>query len=362
MICLHYREKKVFAVSACIILLMTVGCAAPIEEVKRRYFWPPLPDTPRIEYVASYRSEDDFPKADKNKFLESVIGTAVAPGFNKPWGVASNGEGKVYIVDTNLRAVVVFDMINHTAKLLGSDERVGLFRAPVGVTLAADGRIYVSDPRKNRIYSFAKNEEYLGVIGDDTSLSWPVGMVVNNTMRRLYVVNGKGHNIAVFDLEGKYLFSIGNRGKGDGEFNFPTDIDHDSHGNLVIADTMNARIQILDPDGKFIHKFGQRGDRLDDFQIIKGIAVSKDDNIFVVDGRAERILVFDSNGNPLTFIGGSASIAENLKLNPGGFLLPQDIDIDKNDTIYVVDSMNRRFQVFQIINDEWLREHPIGQQ
>ncbi|MBI5287163.1 MAG: 6-bladed beta-propeller [Deltaproteobacteria bacterium] len=341
------------------LCLSLSGCAAGPQEVKRRYFWPPPPDEPRVEFIASYWSADDFPRTAKQKFLESVTGLEPARGFEKPWGIASNGEGKVYIVDTNLQAVVVFDLKNYTVDLLGKGGLSSLFWAPVGVTLDANGNVYVSDPRRNRVYSFTKDEKPLMTIGDDATLSWPTGMAVDNKLKRLYVVNGKSHNISVFDLDGKYLFSIGKRGDGDGEFNFPTDVDVDSKGNLVVADSMNARVQILDPEGRFIRKFGQRGDRAEDFQIIKGIAVSKDDNIYVVDGRADRILVFNKEGEPLTSIGGTAMIAETMKLNPGGFLIPQDIDIDKNDTIYVVDSMNKRFQVFQIINEEWLKRHPI---
>ncbi len=340
-------------------LLVSLGCAPTAQVVQRRYFWPPLPDTPRIEYLASYWSADDFPYSAKKSFLEAVTGIEAARGFEKPWGIASNGEGKVYIVDTNLRNVVVFDLMNYTADILGKGEYTGLFLAPVGIALDGKGNIYVSDPKMNKVFSFTKDEKPLSTLEDKNVLRWPTGMAVNDALGRLYVVNGKGHSISVFNLDGKYLFTIGKRGNGEGEFNFPTDIDIDSKGNLVVADSMNARVQILDPDGKFTKMFGRLGDGNADFQIIKGIAVSRDDDIYVVDGRADRILVFNEDGEPLTSIGATAAVAETMKETPGGFLIPQDIDIDKNDTIFVVDSMNRRFQIFQIINNEWLKKHPI---
>lgn len=342
-----------------IVLLLSAGCATTPPEVQRRYLWPPPPETPRIEFVASYWSADDFPTTARRRLLESTTGVEAARGFEKPWGIASNGEGKVYIVDTNQQAVVVFDLKSHTVDILGKGALGGLFRVPVGVALDASGNIYISEPMVNRVYSFTKDENPLMTIGDDTTLNWPTGLAVDDAIGRIYVVNGKGHNIAVFDLDGKHLYTIGKRGGGDGEFNYPTDVAIDSKGNIVVADSMNARVQILDPEGRFIRKFGQRGDRADDFQVMKGIAVSKNDDIYVVDGRADRILIFDKNGEPLTSIGGTASVAGTMKLNPGGFLIPQDIDIDKNDTIYVVDSMNKRFQVFQIINEEWLKKNPL---
>lgn len=341
------------------LLLLTIGCAAAPQEVQRRYFWPPLPDIPRIEYVASYWSSDDFPTTARKRMLDAVTGPEPARGFEKPWGIASNGEGKVYIVDTNMRVVIVYDLKGYTVDILGKGALENLLFAPADVALDASGNIYVSDPRRNKVYSFTMDEKPLMAIGDDTTLNWPSGMVVDSRLKRLYVVNGRNHNIAVFDLDGKYLFSIGKRGGGDGELNFPTSVDIDSKGNIVVADSMNARVQVFDSNGGFIRKFGQRGDRPDDFQIIKGVAVSRNDDIYVTDGKTDRILVFNKDGEPLTSIGGTAAVAKNMRLNPGGFLLPTDIDIDKNDTIYVVDSMNRRFQIFQIINEEWLEKHPI---
>lgn len=340
-------------------LIFLSGCASP--EVKRRYFWPHPPETPRIEFVAAYWSEDDFPMTTRKRLMDITTGVAQAPGFDKPWGIASNGEGKVYITDTNLGGVIIFDMNKQKVTLLGQEQmsRGGPFLAPVGITLDGNGNIYVSDPKRNRVYSFTKDEKPRKVIGDDKTLNWPVGMAVDDALGRLYVVNRRNHNIAVFDLEGKYITSFGQRGGGDGEFNFPTDLDVDSHGNIVVADSMNARVQVLDSAGKFIRKFGQRGDRPEDFRIIKGIAVSREDNIFVVDSAAERILVFNKEGDPLTAIGGTAAVVETMRLNPGGFLIPQDIDIDKNDAVHVVDSMNKRFQIFQVINEEWLKSHPI---
>lgn len=344
-----------------ILFLLTIGCAAAPQGAKRRYFWPPPPDTPRIEFVASYWSSDDFPTTSKQRLLNAITGPEPARGFVKPWGIASNGEGKVYIVDTNMRVVIVYDLKSYTVDILGKGSLGDLFSAPADVALDASGNIYVSDPRRNKVYSFTKDEKPLIAIGDDVTLNWPTGMVVDSTLKRLYVVNVKNHNIAVFDLDGKYLFSIGKRGGGDGEFNFPTSVDIDSKGNIVVADSMNARVQVFDPNGGFIRKFGKRGDRPEDFQIIKGVAVSRNDDIYVTDAKADKILVFNKNGEPLTSIGGSVAVAINMRLNPGGFMLPTDIDIDKNDTIYVVDSMNRRFQVFQIINEEWLKKHPIDE-
>lgn len=348
----HASRLTVFTVFA-----FLVGCAAPQKEVKRRFFWPPLPDTPRVEWLAAYASQHDLPKAPGQAFRESIVGREEAKGFEKPWGIASDGEGKVYVVDTGSAQVAVYDFVNNKVDVLGKGEYAGAFKAPVGIALDGAGKIYVSDSKTNKILVYDKEERPLMAI-ESEELDWPTGIAVNDKLGRIYVANAHKHSIAAFDLNGKHLFSFGKRGGGDGEFNFPSDIDMDGQGNLVVADSMNARVQILDPDGKFIRKFGQRGDGVTDFQVVKGIAVDRaTGNIYVVDGRANRYLIFNKEGEPLLSVGGAASVKGMVF--PGGFLLPADIAIDKSGRVYVVDSLNRRFQVFKIVDDAWLKEHPI---
>jgi hypothetical protein len=59
-------------------------------------------------------------------------------------------------------------------------------------------------------------------------------------------------------------------------------------------------------------------------------------------------------GNLLLVVGGPYS-----GLAPGGFNLPMDISIDKNDRIFVVDQLNLAIQVFQYLNEEYLKKNPI---
>lgn len=340
-----------------LISALVAGCVGPQKGVKQRFFWPPLPDTPRIEWLAAYSSQLDFPKEGMEGFLRSVAGEE-AMRLAKPWGIVSAGDGRVFVVDSQLAAVYIFDMNRKTVQELGKGEYSDLFAVPLGIALDPAGNIYVSDTKKNRVFVFDKDEKPLTAIGDDKTVNWPVGMAISGD--RLYVANSHGHNISVFDTKtGSHLFSIGSRGGGNGEFNYPTDVAVDSNGNIVVADSMNARIQILDREGKFIRKFGQRGDGNVDFQIIKGVAVDRSDNIYVTDGKANKIIIFNQQGEPLLVIGGPHAAALKGKLFPGGFLLPQDIFIDRNETIYVVDQMNRMFQVFQVVNEEWLKKNPI---
>lgn len=348
---------KVVAIVGMVVFF--AGCAAQQPQTARRFFWPPLPERPRIEWLKAYYSQQDFPKSGFSKFLQTIAGEEDAFSFNKPLDIKSNGKGKVYVTDAGLQGVVVYDMVKHDVHMLGRDEAAGMFRQVVGVTVDDVDNIYVSDAEKNLVLVFTPDEKPLRTINLADHVVKGGGLAIDVKRQRLFVVDTRGHKIVVFDLAGKYLFSFGQRGDADGSFNYPIDVEVNSKGEVVVADSMNARIQIFDSEGKFLRKFGRRGDGPGDFQIIKAVAIDSDDNIYITDGKGHKLEIYSTNGDYLLTVGGLYSVLQTGKEAPGGFLIPQGVDIDRNDTIYVVDQLNRRFQVFQYISDRFLREHPI---
>lgn len=69
----------------------------------------------------------------------------------------------------------------------------------------------------------------------------------------IYVLDSLDHRLRIFDLNGKFVRSIGQRGKGPVEFNHPQGLFIDPvKEKIYVADTRNLRIQILDLEGKEI--------------------------------------------------------------------------------------------------------------
>ena len=60
--------------------------------------------------------------------------------------------------------------------------------------------------------------------------------------------NAQVHN---YTPDGKYMFSWGKCGIGEGEFNLPHNIHCDADGWLYVADRENHRIQVFDGNGKY---------------------------------------------------------------------------------------------------------------
>jgi DNA-binding beta-propeller fold protein YncE len=140
-------------------------------------------------------------------------------------------------------------------------------------------------------------------------------------------------------MSGKVVSTIGQRGNGDGEFNFPTELRLDG-ANLLVVDAMNFRVQAFDRSGVFQFAIGKPGDGIGSVFRPKGVAVDSEGDLYIVDGALGVVQVFNRQGQLLYYFGA-------LGTHAGEFQLPAGLFIDRDDHVYVVDSFNRRVQVFQ---------------
>jgi sugar lactone lactonase YvrE len=137
---------------------------------------------------------------------------------------------------------------------------------------------------------------------------------------------------------GSVVQTIGKRGSGDGEFNFPTEL-HLSGTDLMVVDSMNFRVQVLSRGGAFRYAIGRAGDGKGDLFRPKGIGVDSEGHLYVADGLNGLVQVFDEQGRLLYYFGYAGTAPQPL-------IAPAGLAIDRNDRIFVVDSTARRLQVF----------------
>jgi len=88
--------------------------------------------------------------------------------------------------------------------------------------------------------------------------------------------NKTNNRILKYDHSGKFITQWGKLGAGPGEFNSPHGLAMDKEGRLYVADRSNSRIQIFDQDGNFLTEWRQFGRP-------SGIYIDKNDNIYVAD-------------------------------------------------------------------------------
>jgi sugar lactone lactonase YvrE len=338
---------------ALVMVFFLGGCATDQQLKTRRYVWPAPPDPPRIEWLKSYYSQHDFPKSSLENFLEVLFGSSAPLAFEKPIDIKSDGKGKVYVTDIALAAIFVYDLNKGRVErwTKGDDVEKSLAITPYYLDVDQQGNIYAVGTGVKSIYVLDASGAVVRRIDFSKEVKSPAGIKIDNEKGRIYLVDLGGAKVVAYDLSGKYLFSFGKSGDGEGEFNRPSPIAMNRKGEIIVGDIMNARVQIFDRDGKFLRKFGQRGDASSDFQIMKGLAVDSDDDIYVTDGKANQIKIFSTKGEFLLSIGTAYSVTKTMKEAPGGFLLPQGIFIDATDTIYVADQANMRFQVLKYLKE-----------
>jgi DNA-binding beta-propeller fold protein YncE len=338
-------SRKIVLVILIILVSFQIGCVARLPE-QVDIFWPPYPDEPRIAYV---RNIETVPDIEGASFFDRLLGSTNARLFLMPYGVSFFGD-KIYVADPDSHAVVILYLNQRKMKDIMSTENVDI-KTPIGVTVGADGTVFVADAAQGKVLLFSGDGDYITAIGKKGEMRNPTGVAVNNALGRVYITDSFSDTVHVYSLGGERLFTFGKPGSGEGEFHHPTNIALDRrNSNVVVTDTSNFRVQVFDKDGKFLMTFGKLGDDFGTFSRPKGIGVDSEGNIYVADAAFGNIQVFSPEGALLTAIAGPGT-------SPGSLQLPAGLYVDANDRIYVADQRNSRVQVFQYMSEKWKKEH-----
>ncbi|WP_429885404.1 6-bladed beta-propeller [Geoalkalibacter halelectricus] len=337
-----------------LLLMLAVGflggCAKP--EANMRVLWPPLPDTPRLEWLGVYYSEADIPRSTGRRLLQDAMGNSGLQTFGRPFGIAADSKGRVFIGDADKREVMVYDFTNRTVRRFAEGRR---FQNPIGLAVDSADRVYVAEAGTRRVLVFSTEGRPLYSFGGSEVLEKPAYLAINERAGRIYVSDGAGHRIAVFDLQGEHLFSFGELGMEDGAFYSPQGLAIDGEDRLFVADQFNARIQVFDAEGHFLYKFGERGNRAWNFEFPKDLAFDSDGNLHILDVRKSALITYSPEGQLLLFTGGQSTAS------PVGFSMPVSLSIDKKDNIFITDSLNRRFVQWRYLSEAYLRDNPIDE-
>lgn len=335
--------NRLLSTFALALALTSAGCVqvtAP-QEQGARPVWPPPPAEPRIEYVKAF-SQPEHLGITKGLFrrIAEVLFGGGDDRLVRPMAVVAVGP-VVYVADPGAKGVHRFDPAAQRHDLLRAEGDQPL-ASPVGLARGGNGEVYVTDSASARVLVIRPGAKFATPLPLGAPLKQPTGVAVDPASGRLFVVDTSVHRVLVFRPDGALELTIGRRGEGNGEFNYPTLAWRDGKGRLYVTDSLNFRTQIFDERGAFVTMFGRLGDGTGDAARQKGVATDQRGHVYVVDSLFHAFQIYDPSGRFLLSVGGRG-------INRGEFWLPAGIFIGEDDTIYIADSYNRRVQVFRYV-------------
>ena len=345
-------RKTAFGFLQVAALVLLAGCAmTPGEAPKAEAIpvFPPPPDEARFIYERSIYSSADVVKEDKNADMRRLLlgERRGAEGMGKPHGVAVY-HGRVFVSDSQLRLVAVYDIPGQRFFKIGEDE-LGKLVTPLGLDVDGKGNLYVVDGSAKLVQVYDQDGKFLRTMLEGGNwFSRPSGIAVDAAGSRIYVVDTGGvqsdqHRVRVFDAQsGKHLLDIGKRGAAPGELNLPCDVTIGLDGLLYVVDCGNFRVQVFRPDGTHVRVFGAIGRQGGQFSRPKEAATDPEGNIYIVDAAFGNFQIFNPEGKLLLSVGGRSERDGMAK-----YMLPSGIAIDGDGRVYMADQWFRKVDVYR---------------
>lgn len=326
--------------------LFITGCVAtpvsdPFAETER--LWPEDPTVARIALVGEFSDAKDLGISGSAwSRLVSLTAGSDKDRLVRPMAVvASVDGGKIYVADPDAGCVHRFDIGRNRYRCLAPRSGEGI-AAPVGLAISGEGHVFVTDSLRGLLWQVPPGGKHLERLTVSAALDQPTGVFWDEAAQHLYVTDTTSQVVHQFDRAGNLRWTIGERGNGPGQFNFPTYVWLDRNGHLLVTDSLNFRLQRFGTDGRHIKTFGIGGDRPGDFARPKGVATDSMGHVYVVDALQHVVQIFDAEGRLLLAVGEQGQ-------GGGQFWLPNGIFIGQDNTIYVADAYNSRVQVFRYI-------------
>jgi DNA-binding beta-propeller fold protein YncE len=262
--------------------------------------------------------------------------------FKEPRGVALDGKGNMWVVDTGNNRLQELTESGTFQKAVGSSGAGKLqFNSPRGVTIDSHGALWIADDKNSRLEKLNEKGEFAEALG------WGV-------------TDGKAE-LEICTAEASKC-QIGTTGSGSGEFNEPKAQTFDAQGNLWVADGANNRLQEFNEKGEYVRTMGSLGAGQGQLSSPKDLKFDAHGNLWVVDEGNYRVEQFNSKYEFQETAGwgvtdGKAELETCTKEAPnckagakgagtGEFSNPWGIVLDAHGGLIVSDESDHRIQRF----------------
>jgi DNA-binding beta-propeller fold protein YncE len=258
--------------------------------------------------------------------------------------VATDSQQRLVVSDPDGHAIHVLDPQGKTSFRLVAGKGYRL-RQPEGIAVDAHDNVYVADSELGMIEVFDSHGNfvrYIGRIHGEAQYARPHGIAIDPQKQQLYVVDTPRNMVFKVDIDGNVLKTIGRdrRGRGEGEFQAPTEIAV-NHKYIYVLDRWGTRVQVWDKSLKLVGSFDLPGGAESGRTVENGLSADKDSRVYVTHFGSSLVGVYEPNGHLVSMFGQSGTLA-------GQFAAPAGLWIDPLNRLYIADSGNGRVQVFQL--------------
>ena len=302
---------------------------------------------PEVAITGLELPEDEY---DKKRVDVAAVASFGVQGtgngqLNDPKGLAVDGQGQVYVVDTRNHRVQVFGADGQFLRGWGSQgNAAGQFQEPWGITVDTAGNVYVADTWNHRIQKFDSQGQFVtmwGTFGDTggalgaPDILYGPRHIVADWEGNLLVSDTGNKRILKFSPDGQLIQQWGGEGYSEGQLREPCGLAVDTYGYAYVADVWNQRVQRFDAQGNFVAQWPVLGWE-SELPVNKPyIAVDSQGDVYVTAPDYNRVAKFDAAGKVLAVWGQYGTDAR-------GFNVPSGIAVDGTGNVYVTDSGNHR--------------------
>ena len=256
----------------------------------------------------------------------------------KPYYIAISDKGELLVTEYWDHRYTVLDAQGKRVLTIGSEGKPPFGDGcPTGIATDGEGNVYVASTN-HKVQKFNKCGELVKTVGkkgrDIGEFDWPWGVRYHN--RHIYVCDSDNGRVQVFDSNLNFVRSFGTHGDGPGQLKYPQDIHFDQQGNIYVVDFNKDQVLVFGEDSQYLRHFGQRGQGKGELSDPKGLSVSGD-YVFVTESGNCRVSVFRTSGEFVHSFGKKQSEPDAC---------PRGIAVDQEGFVFICKKDNNCIQVF----------------
>jgi sugar lactone lactonase YvrE len=297
--------------------------------------------------------------------VEGVIGSS-----DGPYAVAVDRQCNSYVTDSERFQILKLSQDGAVVGrwTLPGQRGAGESSSPRGVAVDSQGNVYATDGPRDRVYKFSPQGQVIATWGTcpdggtacDPKLPGrfisPEGIAVDGA-GNVYVAEAAGERVQQLSTDGKPLGMWDLRGKGLGELFIPGSLSVDQGGFVYLSEAYNDRVVKFEPNsGAVVGRWGgSRGGDPGQLAGPLGVGVDAAGNLYVSDTGNWRVQKLAPDGTFQThwrncLDGDPPCQFPDAGSEPGQFFASRGIALDRQGSVYVADTANKRVQRLSIVD------------